>query len=336
MARAVVRIYGRLRRFAVGAALQYPLLRGDPRTAQCGPLGRGGRHAARPGRRIAGHLVELAATRRRDGRGERRPAQRGLLRQIQRPRGVAGAQHRRPADGSPRRSAVHPAPRNGRAETLLGTGTHRDPVRQRTGTVLAGAGRHAPQQPSAGAARHRGLHQPLLRSGAAAPHGRGQPLRRRLLRRLQHGRGTRLRRPHAAAPQRQAGDRRGKHPDGHLRPHAVSGHRLGRRRGADRHGPARYGLRARRHAHGPGHLLRRTLRRLLRRFRAPGSAVHGHHLERRLVGRHAGLQAPVHHLAAAGHRTPPRHRPIGQYGHVGLHIGPRRHRGDPRLGKSGA
>lgn len=76
MARAVVRIYGRLRRFAVGAALQYPLLRGDPRTAQCGPLGRGGRHAARPGRRIAGHLVELAATRRRDGRGERRPAQR--------------------------------------------------------------------------------------------------------------------------------------------------------------------------------------------------------------------------------------------------------------------
>ncbi|MFQ7502753.1 MAG: hypothetical protein ACLRMJ_05760 [Alistipes finegoldii] len=86
------------------------------------PLGRGGRHAARPGRRIAGHLVELAATRRRDGRGERRPAQRGLLRQIQRPRGVAGAQHRRPADGSPRRSAVHPAPRNGRAETLLGTG----------------------------------------------------------------------------------------------------------------------------------------------------------------------------------------------------------------------
>ena len=60
MARAMVRIHGCLRRFAVGAALQYPLLQGDPRTAQCGPLGRGGRHAARPGRRIAGHLVELA------------------------------------------------------------------------------------------------------------------------------------------------------------------------------------------------------------------------------------------------------------------------------------
>gem|GEM_PF-6044108 len=102
MARAVVRIYGRLRRFAVGAALQYPLLRGDPRTAQCGPLGRGGRHAARPGRRIAGHLVELAATRRRDGRGERRPAQRGLLRQIQRPRGVEGGGHPPHAGGSGR------------------------------------------------------------------------------------------------------------------------------------------------------------------------------------------------------------------------------------------
>ena len=42
------------------------------------------------GRRVAEHLVELGAARRGDGRGEHPPTQRRLLRQIQRPRRLAG------------------------------------------------------------------------------------------------------------------------------------------------------------------------------------------------------------------------------------------------------
>lgn len=61
-------------------------------------------------------------------------------------------------------------------------------------------------------------------------------------------------------------------------------------------------------------------------------AVHGHHFERRLVGRHARLQTPVLDLAPAGRRTPPRHRPLGQHREIGLHLGPRRRGPDARLG----
>ena len=58
-------------------------------------------------------------------------------------------------------------------------------------------------------------------------------------------------------------------PDTALRHPAIPRDRPGRRRGTDRHGPARHGLRTPGRENRPGNLLRRTLRRFLRRFRAP-------------------------------------------------------------------
>lgn len=103
-----------------------------------------------------------------------------------------------------------------------------------------------------------------------------------------------------------------------LRRHAVSRHRPRRRRGTDRPGTARHGFRTRRRHGRARDLLRGALRRFLRRFRAPRRAVHGHHLQRRMVARHAGLQAPVHHLAPEGHRAPPRHRRSANTGRSGF------------------
>ena len=271
------------------------------------------------GRRVAGHLVELGAARRGDGRGERRPTQRRLLRQIQRPRRLAARQHHRPFGTGARRGAIHPAARDCRPGTLLGTGSFGVPPGQRTGHVLARAGRQPAPVAPRGPARHGRQHPALLCRRGTTPHGTPGRVGRRLLRRIQHGGRARLRRPHATAPQRQTGDRRGKHPDDRFRHPAIPGNRPGRRRGTDRHGAARHGLRTPGRENRPGNLLRRTLRRFLRRFRAPRGTVHGHHLQRRLVGRHARLQTPLHDLAPARHRTPPCHRPVGQHRHVGLH-----------------
>ena len=57
----------------------------------------------------------------------------------------------------------------------------------------------------------------------------------------------------------------------------------------------------------------------LRFLRARGRQTPDHHHERRLVGGYARLSAAPELCPAAGHRDAAGHRPVRQYGHIGLH-----------------
>ena len=239
MGRAVVRIHGHLRRFAVGTRLQPARFRGPALPLAAAHPGSGRRAASG---RFALHRGRVAAARPGDGPRKHHPTQCGLLRQVPRRRLATGAQPDRPDRPGALRRTVHPAPRDGRTRLLLGAGTLDDTGRQRRRTVLAGTRRLAPHGASRCAADRRSQHPAPLRGRHTEPHGTPQPGRRQLLRHLQLGRGTRLRRTHPAAPQGAAGHRRGEHPDMGLRRVEIPGYRPGRHARADRHGAARDGL----------------------------------------------------------------------------------------------
>ena len=251
MARAVVRIHGRLRRFAVGAALQYPLLRGDPRTAHMRPAG-----PRRPASLLVPAAVSLGIW-----WSWQQPAEGTAEVSVVQPNvdcydkfnGRAEwqeRQHRRPADGSARRGAVHPAARDCRAGALLGTGTHRNSgPADEPGIVLAGAGRHAPQ-PVASRGR---CSSPGANTNCAIMPAGLQPRTARRERLTAKATTTYF---NTAVGLDSAGRTQLHHkgklvigventPTLHLRHPAIPRHRPGRRRGADRHGPARHGLRTR-------------------------------------------------------------------------------------------
>ena len=240
----------------------------------------------------------------RGGRGEHRPAQCGLLRQIPTATRAAGGEYPSTCWTTFCRRAQFSCCRDRRAGLL---------PRTRAERFLAGGGRHTPGefwQVLADTLRSR---HPELRAGAtprATIRRERRPKRPvRAFRQLCDVFNTAVGLDSAGRtqlhPQRPAGDRR-REPDvgfrGMLKSLVIESRRHAR---ADRQGTARHGLRTRWNQNRPRDLLRRALRRLLRRFRAPRRAVHGHHLERRLVARHAGLQASVHHLAPEGHQTPP-------------------------------
>lgn len=82
MGRAVVRIYGYLRRYAVGAGLQPALFRGVAASAQRAALGACGAGRRRAGSRVACDLCVLGGACAADRDGGR-AAQRRLLRQVQ-------------------------------------------------------------------------------------------------------------------------------------------------------------------------------------------------------------------------------------------------------------
>ena len=110
MGRAVVRIHGRFRRYAVGAGLQPALFRGVAASAQRAALGACGAGRRRAGSRVACDLCVLGGACAADRDGGR-AAQRRLLRQVQYRAGVAA---RKPAVAAGRSSFVGAVDRHAR------------------------------------------------------------------------------------------------------------------------------------------------------------------------------------------------------------------------------